>query len=516
MNFPLPSFFKIRLVLLIIAFVVLCFLLGAVNRAFALQCKAVVCGQGSKYFSSQQFTENGSIIISSTFSLSTSSSGTFGVTPDKYFPTARCDVVYLGDDDIWYRSTSGSYSVEKSAQTTIQYVNNSAGFIYEFGTHNFVIGDALAELNSLNISCDGPPPPVDCPDPGTDAGEQVADGKVFSTTWCGEGDCEVAGNLAYFAYDPVLDAWLTRMFDAQYTGNSCNPAEIPGSVTALPEEQEDCEEYLLTCEMLCHGSEMDASCDENSRHCNCDLNPYLPPVVDVGQGPEYDTDGDGIPNRLDDDIDGDGIPNAYDNDMDGDGIPNATDPDANGDGIPDSKQGSGGGDEDGNCIDDPLTEVDECADAGDGTGDGDCVDDPTTPLFNECTGSCIDDPDTPEDECEGKCVDDPTTPQNECATYSDPGGGGFTPYSVGTEFSIGDRFTTFTGNIKTSGVFALPTAFFESVPGGGSPTYTMDAGSFGQLTIDLSDSTSSALLVLRTIVLLCFCFLSIRAVIMKR
>jgi hypothetical protein len=34
-----------------------------------------------------------------------------------------------------------------------------------------------------------------------------------------------------------------------------------------------------------------------------------------------DTDGDGIPDHLDDDIDGDGIPNHLDDDANGDGIP---------------------------------------------------------------------------------------------------------------------------------------------------------------------------------------------------
>ena len=36
---------------------------------------------------------------------------------------------------------------------------------------------------------------------------------------------------------------------------------------------------------------------------------------------ETDTDGDGIPDYLDDDDDGDGIPDDEDDDDDGDGIP---------------------------------------------------------------------------------------------------------------------------------------------------------------------------------------------------
>ena len=49
---------------------------------------------------------------------------------------------------------------------------------------------------------------------------------------------------------------------------------------------------------------------------------------------EKDTDGDGIPDHLDDDDDGDGIPDHLDKDDDGDGIPDDQE-DADGDGIPD-------------------------------------------------------------------------------------------------------------------------------------------------------------------------------------
>ncbi len=49
---------------------------------------------------------------------------------------------------------------------------------------------------------------------------------------------------------------------------------------------------------------------------------------------EKDTDGDGIPDHLDDDDDGDGIPDHLDKDDDGDGIPDDQE-DSDGDGIPD-------------------------------------------------------------------------------------------------------------------------------------------------------------------------------------
>lgn len=46
-----------------------------------------------------------------------------------------------------------------------------------------------------------------------------------------------------------------------------------------------------------------------------------------------DTDGDAIPNSVDEDADGDGIQNTDDDDIDGDGLPNADDPDIDGDGA---------------------------------------------------------------------------------------------------------------------------------------------------------------------------------------
>ncbi|CAG5078352.1 Oidioi.mRNA.OKI2018_I69.PAR.g8964.t1.cds [Oikopleura dioica] len=66
-----------------------------------------------------------------------------------------------------------------------------------------------------------------------------------------------------------------------------------------------------------------------------------------------DDDGDGIPNKLDYDDDGDGIPDTDDDDA-FDGIPNFKDDDDNGDGIPDSEK-----DQDWNSMDDESDEYGE-------------------------------------------------------------------------------------------------------------------------------------------------------------
>lgn len=105
-------------------------------------------------------------------------------------------------------------------------------------------------------------------------------------------------------------------------------------------------------------------------------------------------------------------------------------------------------------------------------------------------------------------------PQPE--TYSDVPLSGFEePYNPGP-FDIPDRFDTFLANVATTGLFSLPSQYFNSLPGGGSPTYTIEAGQYGTHTVDLSETMGSGLAVLKTVLLLCFAFLSIRVVVLKR
>ncbi|HAY20635.1 MAG TPA: hypothetical protein DCY27_00380 [Desulfobacterales bacterium] len=102
-------------------------------------------------------------------------------------------------------------------------------------------------------------------------------------------------------------------------------------------------------------------------------------------------------------------------------------------------------------------------------------------------------------------------------TYPPIASSGFAvPYNPG-EYDIPARFDDFLDTVKSSGLFSFSSSFFNSLPGGGSPVYTVDGGqTFGTHTIDLSQTMSAGLAVLKTILLACFGFLSIRAVIMKR
>ena len=101
-------------------------------------------------------------------------------------------------------------------------------------------------------------------------------------------------------------------------------------------------------------------------------------------------------------------------------------------------------------------------------------------------------------------------------TYSDVPLSGFEePYNPGP-FDIPDRFDTFLANVAGTGLFSLPSQYFNSLPGGGSPVYTVEAGSYGTHTIDLSETMGTGLAVLKTVLLLCFAFLSVRVVVLKR
>ncbi len=93
-----------------------------------------------------------------------------------------------------------------------------------------------------------------------------------------------------------------------------------------------------------------------------------------------DTDGDAIPNVVDDDIDGDGLLNPEDDDIDGDGKPNTDDNDIDGDGIDnddDDDIDSDGieNDDDPDADSDGLSDRWDLDDDGDGTADDEDEDD---------------------------------------------------------------------------------------------------------------------------------------------
>jgi hypothetical protein len=107
-----------------------------------------------------------------------------------------------------------------------------------------------------------------------------------------------------------------------------------------------------------------------------------------------------------------------------------------------------------------------------------------------------------------------TKPSETYGPIGSPGNPG--PYNPG-QFDIPGRFSTFMGRVQSSGLFSFSSSFFNSLPGGGSPSITIEGGeTFGTHTVNLSESMGSGMAVLKTILLVLFGFLSIRAIIMKR
>ncbi len=130
----------------------------------------------------------------------------------------------------------------------------------------------------------------------------------------------------------------------------------------------------------------------------------------------------------------------------------------------------------------------------------------TTEISNEVAGAAAE---------AAKAQEEEATKETE-ETFSPISDSAFTePYNPG-EFDIPARFTQFLNNVKSSGLFSFSNDFFNSLPGGGSPIFEIEGGIFGSHRIDLSETMSGGLAVLKTVLLALFGFLSIRAVIMKR
>ncbi len=90
------------------------------------------------------------------------------------------------------------------------------------------------------------------------------------------------------------------------------------------------------------------------------------------------------------------------------------------------------------------------------------------------------------------------------------------PYNPG-EFDIPARFTAMLNTVKGTALFSFSSGFFESLPTGGSSLVTFEGGdTFGNHTVDLSDTLETGLIAFRAVVMVIFGFLAIRAVIMKR
>lgn len=83
----------------------------------------------------------------------------------------------------------------------------------------------------------------------------------------------------------------------------------------------------------------------------------------------------------------------------------------------------------------------------------------------------------------------------------------------GAEF--GNRLSQFMTDLRGSSLFSLPTSILGNIPSSGTSVISFDGGEFGQQSFDFA-AFSNQLMVIRSVLLLCFSLLSIRIVTLKR
>jgi len=83
----------------------------------------------------------------------------------------------------------------------------------------------------------------------------------------------------------------------------------------------------------------------------------------------------------------------------------------------------------------------------------------------------------------------------------------------GSEF--GNRLSQFMSDLRGSSLFSLPTSILGNIPSSGTSVISFDGGEFGQQSFDFA-AFSNQLMVIRSVLLLCFSLLSIRIVTLKR
>jgi hypothetical protein len=87
-------------------------------------------------------------------------------------------------------------------------------------------------------------------------------------------------------------------------------------------------------------------------------------------------------------------------------------------------------------------------------------------------------------------------------------------YGAGEKFEIGARFQTFIADMKTSGLFALPSQLLGNIPGGGQSYFDVSFGRMGSTRFDLA-SFGSGIAVMRILVLIVFSFAGFKIVTLK-
>ena len=119
---------------------------------------------------------------------------------------------------------------------------------------------------------------------------------------------------------------------------------------------------------------------------------------------------------------------------------------------------------------------------------------------------------------------DPTQPPAPPDIY----GPGYTPGFNGAPYGrgaydpdfltgdyFGNRLAKFMSDLKGTSLFSLPTSILSNIPGSGTSAISFDGGEFGQQSFDFA-AFSNQLMIIRSVLLLCFSLLAIRIVTLKR
>jgi hypothetical protein len=479
MSFPIPSFFKIRCGIIIIAFLLFFMLVGFAKQVFAIDSASY-----TETFRHQYPTGAQAYAACLTFSNyhhheGPLSAGDYG---DGLRSAYSFYIAYShtpnGVD--WYY---GIYEINSSASSCPD--SNSNGIPDACETcpkqQGYKTNLLIASYCGNTITqCDGSShtsyewgfgpdscTPVQEPECHTTSDckkdsnqDGIADGQEGGGSYSGNPKADLDG-------DGIPDL---KDCDYDFDGDGKKNCEDPCPLRANP--------GTAICPDVCAGGTPDCEDADGDGvpDCTCPYGGECWTCADADydglpNGVDNDIDGDGIPNAQDSDVDGDGISNAQDNDIDGDGIPNADDPDDDGDGAPDG----------------PDTDGDGIPDSEDTDDDGDGV------------------------------------PDSEEETTTKPYESKAQPYAVNEETSsafkeaLKARFQEFLDKLKTTSLFSIPSRLSNIVPSGSRETkIAVDGGqTYGQHEVDFSGWTQG-LAALNALVYMACYFLAIRIIILKR
>lgn len=304
MSAPIPSFFKIRCVLVILSFLLFFMLIGMARRAFSATCSDLADGSFYKSGSASCVYQSHVNYYDCEFLASAACNADGGGCSafTSWFNLSAGAGLPNGTLGYWRRGSG--VGCEGTSNDIYLYVACAAGTCSSCPDERAVLEQQCGESGyTLNEqTCEGQCVNSECSDEATALSQQCG---VIGYTMIDEENCKGRCN------DCVQDA-----------------EEICGDKPIVWEDG-DCKFYCDTpCKALvnrlshaCGGADnmwfMASSVDGGSQQCSGGCND--------GPDPNADTDGDGDPDSTDPDIDGDGILNDQDDDIDGDGILNEHD-----------------------------------------------------------------------------------------------------------------------------------------------------------------------------------------------